>query len=366
MIEGHGGNIFEVCRKIGCNPRDIIDFSSNLNPLGPPGELLDQLKRQTGSVASLPEVIPLKAAAAFAAFHDMSAEEVLVGNGTTQFIFTLPPALSIRRALILGPTYADYADACRMHRVEHNYHFSREPDDFAPDLEGLGTRASDVDSVFICNPNNPTGRLVAAQALKQLCRQHPATRFMIDESYLPFVQNGEGESMMGCGLPNVIVLHSFSKIFRIPGLRIGFLTAEQSVIQALKRYQLPWNVNSLAQVAACFLLQEFGRIEKFIQQTRDFISVEKKKFLETVHRHSDIRFLPSDTVYLLGRLPHGIRAVDIQARLLLDRLLIRDCSNFEGLSGSYFRVSLKSSEDNRLLGERLIGSLAETAGLKIG
>ncbi len=345
MIIGHGGNIHLLARQLGCRPEDIIDMSSNMNPLGPPPGLMEHLSARLESIFALPEADADRMKTAAADWHRIRPAQVLGGNGTTQFIYNLPRALKTKNALIVAPTYADYADACRMEAVAWDYLFTRAEDDFMPEINALDETASAYDTVFICNPNNPTGRLMPAGELKWICRKHAETRFIIDESYLPFVLNGDKESLVGMDLENVMILSSMSKIFRIPGLRVGFAIGPETVIQKLSAYAMPWSVNSLAQEAICYLLTQPDRVRRFIESARDFVAQEKKRFMTAFKDVPGIRFYPSETGFFLGEL-ENMTAETVCTEMARHRFLIRDCSNFRGLSDRFIRISLKTAAEN--------------------
>lgn len=349
MIVGHGGNIVEVARQVGCRPSEISDMSSNVNPLGPPPGLLAHLAQHLEAILALPEVDSRQMVEAFARRHDLPADAVLAGNGTTQLIYALPRALDTRRALILGPTYADYADACRMQGVAPAFSLARETDGFRPDLERLDQAAAAADTVFVCNPNNPSGALIPSADLERCCRRHPGVTFIIDESYLPFASPPAARSLMGCGLPNVVVLNSMSKIFRIPGLRIGFAVSSPATIDRLRQFALPWSVNSLAQAAVGYLMAHPAETEAFVNATRQFLDAEKAAFGEALKAAAHLEPFPSATSFILIRLDCGLKAAAVWRRLAARRILIRDCSNFEGLSERFIRISLKDQATNRAL-----------------
>ncbi|MGD8445872.1 MAG: aminotransferase class I/II-fold pyridoxal phosphate-dependent enzyme, partial [Desulfobacterales bacterium] len=187
MLNGHGGNIYNIAHRLGCLPSDIIDMSSNVNPLGPPPGLLKFLKDNLNIITALPEVDSTLLVHSFANRYGIDPSTVLAGNGSTQFIYSIPPALGTNSALILGPTYADYADACRLHNIHFEYFITQEPQSFKPDMDMIKEQVNGFDTVFICNPNNPTGTLCTGAEIESLCRAHPNTFFVIDESYLPFV-----------------------------------------------------------------------------------------------------------------------------------------------------------------------------------
>lgn len=355
MLDGHGGNIYDMAQRLGCAPLEIIDMSSNVNPLGPPPNLLNFLIEKINAVSALPEVGAKKAVYAFSERYGVDPGSVLAGNGTTQFIYSLPQALETTNALIFGPTYADYADACKMHNISYKYSMAKEATGFKPDMDQIKKDIKEADTVFICNPNNPTGVLIPAQELSLLCKSHPETSFVIDESYLPFVNHGDKETMINSGLSNVILLNSMSKIFRIPGLRIGFILSSEKTIKKLMRYALPWSVNSLAQAAVVYLMEHKSETDAFIDNTREFIEAEKKRFSDKLENASLIKLFPSTTSFMLARLSGNHRADEICAALSHDRILIRNCANFKGLSDRFIRISLKTQEINTMVAERILG-----------
>ena len=186
MIQGHGGNIAALAAELNCRPDEIIDMSSNINPLGSVPGLIDHLRERMDRIRFLPEVDGHHAIQAIARLLGVAEERVLAGGGTTQFIYTACAALETRRALIVGPTYADYTDGCRVHGIEPEFFLAEAASGFAVDLQRLEASLAGCDTVFLCNPNNPTGQLIPHHDLLQLCRNHPRVRFIIDESYLPF------------------------------------------------------------------------------------------------------------------------------------------------------------------------------------
>ncbi len=353
MITGHGGAIYQVARNIGCKPEDLIDLSSNLNPLGPFPGLLSFLKEKISSIVALPEADAKMVVEAVADRNRVHPDTVLAGNGTTQFIYTLPRALDMKRALILGPTYADYADACAMNDVSHTYLYAKSNRQFQPDLTEIRSHIQPFDAVFICNPNNPTGTLIPSNDLWALCREFPDTHFIIDESYMPFVPGGEHKGMVSSELDNVIVLHSTSKMFTIPGLRLGFVFASKKIIHRLSRYMLPWNVNAMAQAAATFLNQRPAAVADFIEKSRDFIETEKQLFFTTAATIGKLKLFPSSTCFFIAQLNTGYTASDLFNFLAAHKILIRNCENFAGLSAQFIRISLKESRSNRMLLDQL-------------
>jgi threonine-phosphate decarboxylase len=258
MIGGHGGNVYRLAQQLGCRPADISDMSANVNPLGPMPELVDHLRENMSAIASLPEVDAGGILEAFSRVYGIDPRHTMAGNGTTELIYLIPRALGVKKTLVVGPTYSDYRDACAMNQVTCDHLICWQPDHFVPDMQAIRDAAATADLVFFCNPNNPTGALVGRSEMDALCRSLPDTVFVIDESYLPFAPLPSAVTMITSDLPNVMVLNSMSKAFRIPGLRIGFVKAPPLLMDRLTPFALPWSVNSLAQTAVRWLMRHAG------------------------------------------------------------------------------------------------------------
>jgi threonine-phosphate decarboxylase len=354
MIGGHGGNIYQLAQQLGCRPSDISDMSANVNPLGPMPALIHHLKENIAAIAALPEVDAGSIVDAFSRFYDIDPHLVMAGNGTTELIYLIPRALGAQRALVVGPTYADYHDACTMNKVPCDHLICREESDFNPDMAAIQKAAVAADLVFFCNPNNPTGTLVDRTGIDVLCRSLPDTVFVIDESYMPFAPLPAAATMIGSDLPNVMVLNSMSKAFRIPGLRIGFVKAPMALMEKLVPYALPWSVNSLAQAAVQWLMTQHEPVSQFLLSTRKMLASEMSRIEESIHQNTSIRCFPSATSFILMRLPDGLDAQAVWRHMAGHRILIRNCTNFTGLSEAFIRISLKTESENRRATDRLV------------
>jgi len=349
MIRGHGGNTYDLARTLGCPPEAIIDMSSNVNPFGPPPGLLDHLQERLGRIGALPEVDGRSAVERFARHGGLSPEEVAIGSGTTQLIYDLPRALGSRQVLIVGPTYADYRDGCRYNKVESAFWLARAESGFQPDENAIRDALAGFDTVYVCNPNNPTGALMSREALAALCRRFPDKHFVVDESYLPFVEHSETATLLADRPSNAVVLHSMSKIFRVPGLRIGFAIGASGVIERLRDHALPWNVNSLALEALHYLLDEdeAAAMQRFVQETRHRLTAERTAMAARLAEIPGTRVFASSTGFILIRLPAAHRSAAVCRRLAEEKILVRDCANFAGLSDRFIRISLQDGATNR-------------------
>jgi threonine-phosphate decarboxylase len=354
MIEGHGGNIYKLAGELGCKPAQICDMSANVNPLGPMPDLVAYLQQEILAISALPEVNADQIVQLFSQNYNVDPRELMAGNGSTELIYLIPRALKPGKALIVGPTYADYEDSCKMNRVPYRYFTCKKERDFEPDMQALQKAASDVDLVFLCNPNNPTGGIVSHTKLTTLCSSLPETLFVIDESYLPFVPQPDEYSLIRTDLSNVIVLNSMSKAFRIPGLRIGFVKAPEPILEQLRGYTLPWSVNSLAQTAVSWLMSNADQVNRFLEKTRTRIEEQRSEWITRIEKKTRINCFPSVTSFTLMHLPEALDAKAVWEHMARNRILIRNCSNFEGLSDRYIRISLKSEKENRKAADLLI------------
>ncbi len=369
MITGHGGNVNALAQRLGCDTDDIIDMSSNLNPLGPPPGLEAFLGENMKQIRSLPQADAGEMVAAFARRHNIDAARVMAGNGTTWFLYTLPLALATKKMLILGPTYSDYRDGCAMHNIAYGYAMATVDNLFVPDFDAVAAMldTGGFDTAVICNPNNPTGVLVEKQVVIGLVKAYPGVRFVVDESYLPFAADGENVTLVAeTRFPNLIVLSSMSKIFRIPGLRTGFVCADPGVIACFAHHYQPWSVNALAQAAVTHLLGQECETEAFTARTRKFVNEEKALFASALADCPGIWIFSSHTYFVLAALEPPMDAPTLCRLMGDEHILIRDCTNFDGLSHRFVRFSLKERKTNMALATALKKHLSSPTGRNPG
>jgi len=349
----HGGDILSMARRLGCEVGELIDLSSNLTPLGMPPGLREALIARLSEISFLPECDSETLISLFAGKYGCKPQQVLAGNGTTEFIYAVPASVQCRRALIVAPTYADYQTASEWAGLTVDFFTLQAEDDFALDFNRLAARLTGGELVFLCNPNNPTGRVVSSRELMAFILAHPASEFLIDESYLPFVDE---PSLAGFPLPaNLFLLCSSSKIYGIPGLRLGFLVANEEKMARFAARRKPWGVNRLAQVAGEYLL---AHGDGYVQAVRDFIGETRPGFVAWFAALPGVQVVPGAANFILCRLTGSMTAAKLREDMLSQRIMIRDCSNFTGLDGQYFRVSLQESGRN----ERSMAALSEVLG----
>ncbi|MEW6594197.1 MAG: aminotransferase class I/II-fold pyridoxal phosphate-dependent enzyme [Thermodesulfobacteriota bacterium] len=337
----HGGNILATAKALGCAVSDLIDLSSNLTPFGTMPGLEAALVAGLAEIRFLPESGSESLCALFAEKKGIAASQVLAGNGTTEFIYAVPAAFGCQRAIIINPTYADYATACQWAGVPAEG-FALDPaQGFRLDLDALAAKLVGGELLFLCNPNNPTGVLTPSAAIAELARQRPDSLFLVDESYLPFTRES---SLLALGLPeNLLVLFSASKIYGIPGLRLGFLAGSASRIARLGERVKPWGVNRLAQIAGEYALRHG---DAYCAEVVRFVEAERPRVMAELAALPGVQPFDGAANFILSRLAGPVRAPELKTALLKERIMIRDCANFATLDDRYFRISLKEQPTN--------------------
>ncbi len=327
---------------MGIDVATLLDFSANINPLGPPEWLRPLISSEVASLVHYPDPYATKLVQAIAGRYQVPAESVVVANGTTELLYQLPRLLGRAQALIPCPSYIDYTKvmelagmSVRPFLLSAERGFTLQPQDLAPLLTG-------GDLVVIGTPNNPTGALVDPDQIIQLAKGHPATLFLVDEAFLDFVEGGRSVALAA---DNIMTLHSLTKFYAIPGLRLGFGIFPLPIARLLREHLPPWTVNTLAQAVGVRALadQEYG------EQSRANCSELRTELVRDLQRFPALQLFDSAANYLLLRLRDGSDARTLAARLLECRIMIRTCFNYVGLDASYFRIAVRTAAENRLL-----------------
>ena len=350
----HGGNVYKVAREGRIPVGQIVDFSASINPLGPPVTGLRAIRSALKQIGHYPDPDCWQLRQALARLCAVDPEMILVGNGSTELIHLLPRALTIKSALIVGPTFVEYARALLDAGSSVRYIHAMREEGFRPPLKEvlrqLSTKRSEFDAVFLCNPNNPTGQVMNQLAMRQVVKAVERLQgwLIVDEAFIDYCQTRSVVSMVQAN-PRMILLRSLTKFYAMPGLRIGYLVGASKVVDQLKDHQPPWSVNSLAQEVSLALLQD----EAYAAKSRTFMKGERSRFIHGLRALPGLRVYPSATNFILMELPLSTCASELTDRLVADRLLIRDCSTVPGLSKQMIRVAIRTAKDN----QRLIAAL---------
>ena len=355
----HGTPDYAELDALGLDPSEVVYFSSNINPYGPPASVVEAVQNEISRsfLARYPDSRSQRLREKIGAFHGLPPDAVLVGNGTADLIWLLAHAYgNNRQAAILSPTFSEYADGVIMAGGHPNYlvlpgwqRISRRR--FAPAGTTLAQTRQALESaapwlVFICNPNNPTGEYLSPGELRYLWEGAPDALWVIDEAYAEFTEdpwsaaqwvmagrNGHSGRARG---PGCVVLRSMTKDFALGGLRLGYLLAAPSIIERLQQVQPPWSVNNVAQLAGLVALDEMNWREETTARLRKDVWE-----LQEGLRACGYAPLPTTVSYFL--LPVG-DAKSMRERLVAERMFVRDCTSF-GLP-DHIRIAARPPDEN--------------------
>lgn len=324
MLTGHGDDIH---RYKGIR----INFSSNVYNHFDHTGLFRHLAESLPHVLNYPEPTPVTLESRLSSMLDLRPSEVMVTNGATEAIYLIAQSFAGASSAILQPTFSEYRDACLLH-----HHI----------LDG-----DNEEMIWLCNPNNPTGLTIDKADLLAIISENRDTVYVIDASYSPFTLQPLITPAEAVGYPNIIMLHSMTKGFAIPGLRLGYVTACQTLLDRIGKHRMPWSVNQVAIDAGHYLLSHIDDYRLDIHA----LMAERQRVASRLAEIGGIEVLPSDSHILLCRTLCGTAAMlkDYLARQ--HGILIRDASSFEGLDNSYFRIAVQTPKEN----DELINSLRQ-------
>lgn len=366
----HGGRVRKRAAMLGMEPEELLDFSANVNFLGPTLPVLAAARRAIDEMAWYPQDPPTPLRRAAAAYLRVPEDGMLMGNGASELISLVVASLRPERVLTVEPTFAEYARTARAWGAEVDRIETPEDDNFALTPQsvrnpGVAERIRRADLVCLCDPNNPTGGLIDREVRTEIIRlaEDAGTWVLVDESFLGFTQVWPEGSAISLGSERVMVVHSLTKILALPGLRVGAAILPQTAAEPFRRRLPPWNVNCVAQAAALAALSDeemLARTPRETEQRRNELAegLEALPLVETV-LPGEANFLClrlAETAAQAGGHPTRINAERV-ADLLLRRhgVLVRDLSRFPGMGSFYIRVAVKDHEEN----ERLLSAFGQ-------
>ena len=328
MIYGHGDDTYRYGEKVKVN------FSSNIYQKADLTELKQYLATRLDAIGNYPEPEPKELEELIAEKLEIPASMVMVTNGANEAIYLIAQLYRGWASVIPQPTYTEYADACRM--FDHIISYER--------TDELNILPEDR-IYWICNPDNPTGNVMLKQLLAYVIKKHPRYLHVIDQSYADYTLQPmlKPKELLDCY--NVMILHSLSKKYCIPGLRLGYMTASPIIIERLRDIRQPWTVNTLAIEAGKWLIKNDPKV---IPDIKDYIA-EAQRLRDELQAIDGIMVMDTKTHYMLVNID-WTTSLELKNWLIENHgILIRDASNFHGLDAHCFRVAAQSPEENNAL-----------------
>jgi len=393
----HGGNIYRLAEELKMQERKVMDFSASVNPLGVSKKIKTEMRKHLKYLHNYPDPEAKRLRKRLAQYHGIDLETILCGNGSTELIYLITRVLKPQEVLIPAPTFSEYERAIILQNtpspplpqgegnslkisspsrvgidsyrgegkgggesqtsglwnsgfikyfmLDKENGFEIIPDKFIYAMRGDGNselKTTPCEMAFLCNPNNPTGRLLRGDDVKRIADAAKEFKcyLIVDEAFIDFCADDSVIKDVRDN-PYLIVLRSMTGFYALSGLRIGYGIFPQHLIERLKKYKEPWTINNLAQRAAVVALKD----KVYRSETFKLIKGEKK-FLEKSFRKIGIEFFDSDVNFYLLKINN---ANELCQQLKRKGILLRDCSIFRGLDSTYLRVAVKSHKENTIL-----------------
>ncbi|MCE8023493.1 threonine-phosphate decarboxylase CobD [Billgrantia aerodenitrificans] len=349
----HGGRPEQLLPRFGlAGGSEVIDFSANLNPLGPPTWLAERLAASVAELATYPDPDYREACEAIARAEELPAEQVRLTNGGAEAIFLAAALLArqgVSRAAIVQPTFGEYTRACRHYGIAVE-HVELAGERFELDEARAAEAMRAAGALFLCRPNNPTGTLIERERIERLlaaAQRHGAT-LVVDEAFVDFVTPDERLTPLLARFDNLLLLRSMTKLYAIPGLRLGYLLGSATVVGRIGELQPPWSVNALAAGLVAPLLAD----RDYLARTRAWLDAERP-WLHAELEALGLDVVPSHANFLLFRDAHGESMPALLEHLARCGILARHTHNFIGLEGAWLRVAVRSRKENAQLVEAI-------------
>jgi threonine-phosphate decarboxylase len=358
----HGGHVWEEALDLGMPPAEILDFSANMNPFGPPATVVSCLREAIDDLRHYPDPSNHGLVRAISEFQGIDGASIVPANGGAEAIFALPPALEISSGVCCAPTFTGYAESLEAWKkpvVSVPHRFGPGEGRFRRAIEEATRKAAPGSAVYICNPNNPTGEIIEREFLTWAWRRITGAGavLVVDEAFMDFVTlPHEQVSMLkdAAQCPRLVVLRSMTKFYSIAGLRLGYCVTVPPDAERIQRLLPPWSVNRLAQVAGVAALED----TEFVK-TAARVALVREKLSADLGATRLFRVFPSVANYLLLEILADAWDGPRLARETRKRgILIRDCSNISGLDRSFVRVAVRLPHEN----ERLVALTRQIIG----
>lgn len=338
----HGGDIYRNM--------DVVDFSTNTNPLGPPKALVGVLGNVFCKIGCYPDINCERLREELERKEGIKKENIICGNGAAELIYSLVLGLKPKRALVQSPTFLEYEQALQAVECQVEVFETEEENDFRVGEEMLESIHEELDMMFLCNPNNPTGILIEPELMRKICERckEKQVLLVLDECFIDLIKGCEKNSAKSYIKDNpwIFILKAFTKTYALAGLRLGYgMSSNKKVFHAIERVTQPWNVSSLAQEAGITVLRELT----YLKESMELIAKERE-YLKKSLKKIGLWVFESKANFIFFQGPE-----DLYDKCLEHGLLIRDCSNYRGLRKGFFRIAVKTPKDN----QKLVKALTE-------
>ncbi|WP_100407154.1 threonine-phosphate decarboxylase CobD [Bacillus solitudinis] len=345
-LPNHGANPIYMTKALGVShPDNLIDFSVNTNPYGPPPSLAAYLNRDLRPpIISYPDPQAMKLSVKLAQLLQVDLSQLIIGNGAAELIFLLANHFQNQRISIIEPAFSEYRDACEAYGCKIQSIILSSPWELS--VANVEESFSSTDVLFLCTPNNPTGVIYKRKEVLKIIKKanELGITVVIDEAFYDFSKEKDSYINLIVKYDNLIILRSLTKMYSIAGLRLGYLATNSTLVHKLKKKVPPWNVNGLAQEVGQLLLED----QMFVKTTVSSIKSERERVIDAV---SELGFFVSNSSvnFFLLYEPSMKNLDDLLKFLVTKGIIARHTYNFRGLEGRFLRFAIKTETENDVL-----------------
>ena len=359
--EFHGSDLEKIEEYYHIPKEEIVSFGANVNPLGLSFAVKEKLAKNLDIISTYPDRNYKSLKEAISNYAGVSPKHIVVGNGSTELISLLISQRRPKNALLLGPTYSEYARELSLVGGSMSYYNLKEESHFRLDIKDfLMSITDDTDLVIICNPNNPTSSALTSKELEEIIYECEKRNIfvMIDETYVEFAPSMANITAVPLAerYDNFMVIRGVSKFFAAPGLRFGYgITSNKAFLTSLLEHQNPWSLNIIGAYAGELMLSD----KEYIQRTRDLICTERDHMIHALSQLKGAKVYDAYANFILVKiLKEDVTSFDVFEACIREKMMIRDCASFESLDGEFIRFCIMNPEDNKKLVEVLRKILA--------
>ena len=344
-MEIHGGNIYKLQRE---GKKDILDYSSNINPLGVPESLKKAVSENFSVLTRYPDINYTELRESIGKYNNIESENIIAGNGATEVLFLYIKALKPKKVLIAAPTFAEYERAVKNAECEIDFFELKEEDNFILNKDKFIQKAKNYNLAVICNPNNPTGKFISKEIIFEINEnlKKSGTKLFIDECFIEFISGWKEKTSALFKSENIFILRALTKFFALPGLRFGYgICFDKKIIEKINEIREPWSVNGFADLAGKVILDDI----EYIKNTEKWILEERKYFtdlLKEIEENKKIKIYATETNFILIKLLE-MTSEEFKSRMEEKNILVRNASNFKFLDNSFIRFAIKDREKNK-------------------
>lgn len=349
MSSNHGANLYDLSNELGLNKKDLMDFSSNINPLGSSSLAKKAVIDNIDMISIYPDPNYYNLKNSISAYCNCKTDNIILGSGATELISSFISTINPQKAVLLSPSYSEYEKELKKSNCSIHKYFAKEENDFKIDVNDFISyiNSDSHDMVVICNPNNPTGFAFSKDEIKKIL-ENTNTFIMIDETYIEFTDTNKYSSThLVDEFNKVFVIRGTSKFFGTPGIRLGYgLTSNITIKDSINNKLDLWNINTLASIMGEVMFTDTNFINHSsmtLKSERSYLSNE----LSSIH---DFKVYHSEGNFILCEIKSKkITASNLRESLIKKHIIIRDCNSFEGLNEYFFRVCTLTHDENKLL-----------------